>query len=62
MKCDLCTKNKTHSWLYYGIFAGFLLGFFYFALGVYTHSHEKHHLNKQHLEASLFDGGTIGMA
>lgn len=44
MKCALCSKEKNRSWLCYGIMTGFLLGFSYFVVGVYTHSlHENHH-------------------
>ena len=36
----LCRKNKNPSWVCYGVIVGFILGFSYFALGVYNHSNE----------------------
>lgn len=33
MKCSKCKRP----WLYLGIISGFLVGFLYFAYGVYTH-------------------------
>lgn len=38
-----CKKDKKNSWLIFGVITGFLLGFSYFAMGVYTHSQDRAH-------------------
>ncbi|KTD34820.1 hypothetical protein Lmor_1353 [Legionella moravica] len=52
------SKWRNRTWLYSGIISGFLLGFFYFAFGVYTHSQGKVHSNLNHLNPEHVHAGS----
>jgi len=54
-----CKKDKKNSWVVFGIITGFLFGFSYFAIGVYTHSQEKTHPIAANINSNHPHSGTI---
>lgn len=58
IKCNGCNKDKQRSWLFPGIITGFVLGFLYFAIGVYTHSPSRNHQSSATMNSEYDRAGT----